>query len=226
MWSASAAVRSLLPTSPRRSSTAGSGYLLLFALRRARARGRHAKARDARRASLRIVGPDWPACDLRSVRRLPDDCGGLSGFVSAGSGALNPKARRLPSDQATTRKISSREVWPMPTLRRPSSRSAQHALHDRHLLDVLGRAPLDDQALDLLGDRHHLVEREPAAVAGAPARRAADRLVQRRPLAAGGVLERPARRRRARPRSAGTAPCTCRRAGGRGAGRRRSRARS
>src|SRR5689334_5605482 len=36
----------------------------------------------------------------------------------------------------------------------------QHPLHLRRLLDVLGGAALDDQPLDLLGDEHHLVERE------------------------------------------------------------------
>ena len=50
----------------------------------------------------------------------------------------------------------------------------EHPLHHGGLLEVLGGAALDDQALDLLGHEHHLVEREPALVAGAAARRAAD----------------------------------------------------
>ena len=56
-------------------------------------------------------------------------------------------------------------------MRRPSVLQRDHSLHHRDLLDVLGRAALDDEALDLLRHEHDLVEREAALVAGAPARR-------------------------------------------------------
>src|SRR4051794_136671 len=66
-----------------------------------------------------------------------------------------------------------------------------HALHHRDLLQVVRRSALDDQLLDLLGDRHDLVEREPAPVAGLAALAAADRAVEDRPVVAVDLLHRP-----------------------------------
>src|SRR5215470_16968553 len=43
---------------------------------------------------------------------------------------------------------------------------ADHALHQRDLLDVFGGAALDDQALDFLREDHHLMNPKAAAIAG------------------------------------------------------------
>src|SRR5664279_2781610 len=77
-------------------------------------------------------------------------------------------------------------------LAEPVGAQRDHPLHDRHLLEVVGRAPLDDQLLDLLGDEHHLVEREPAPVARLAATAAADVAEEHRPVGAVDLLHRPA----------------------------------
>ena len=62
---------------------------------------------------------------------------------------------------------------PCATLLQPSSRSDGHALRERDLADLVAGRARDHELLDLFGDRHHLVEGDAAAVAGAGARRAA-----------------------------------------------------
>ena len=85
----------------------------------------------------------------------------------------------LTERQMATRKTSAIEVWPQGALRsarRGAARSMPSSLG--HLAHVVRRGPLDREPLDLLGDRHDLVQRDPAAVAGVGARAAADRLPQ------------------------------------------------
>src|SRR3954466_4877066 len=52
-----------------------------------------------------------------------------------------------------------------------------HALRDGHLADLLGRGALDGEVADLVRNGHHLVQADPALVAGAAAAAAAHGLV-------------------------------------------------
>ena len=182
-------------------------------LRRARARGRHARARDGRRASLRTDGLDWRASDdlLRRLRRLtspyrrarraeprPDRLGSSDGSAVSAvdrrkAQAATPRRRRTSDDDAEDL-LEARSGPCRPCAgRRRGGVIMPCMIGD--LLDVLGRAALDDQPLDLLGDRA-----SPRAARTGPGSRSAPH---------GRAADRPgtasATRRRRAPRSASRA---------------------
>src|SRR5664279_6369458 len=67
-------------------------------------------------------------------------------------------------------------------LAEPVGAQGDHPFHDGDLLEVVGRAPLDDQLLDLLGHEHDLVEGEPAPVPGLAAAPTADAVAEDGPV--------------------------------------------
>ena len=97
--------------------------------------------------------------------------------------------RRRYSRLVVMRSISAIEVRPSRTFCRPSSRRRRMPSRDGHRDHVVDRGALEDQRADRLGDRHHLIDADPAAVAGAA------RSASSRPA-------RTARRRRGRVRRA------------------------
>ncbi len=179
-----------------------------------------------------------PSCDRlgRAARPATSGGHGVSGSATAvasiRSGPL-PSVRSRCSGmsepgttpgQTVTRMTSSRVVSPRATLRRPSSRSVTMPSATATLRISLAEARDQRQVLDLLGDRHHLGDRHPAAEAGLAAVAAADRPPEhlgRRRGSRSASGSAPCRRRWRR-----TGPCTSRTAAGRAAGRARSPGRS
>ena len=97
----------------------------------------------------------------------------------SGAGRLSrcASSRGRATPVPVTRATSAIEVRPWRTFSRPSSRRRRMPLRTATSAISVGGRALDRQRPDLLGDGHHLVEADPALVAGAAAARAADRLV-------------------------------------------------
>ena len=143
--------------------------------RRGRGRGRRRAevAVHARRAAscASTCRPSWRRRARRSCRP-----------AQASAVSAQPLEARPPR-QTTTRRISSIEVWPAITLRQAVVAQRDHPLLEGHLADRQRGGALDGEPLDLLAHRHHLVQREPALVAGLGAGAAADGAVERRAAA-------------------------------------------
>src|SRR5438874_218375 len=159
-WLATAATRSFSPTSPEEMSRRGNGTS-----------SASSRASISSSASLERT--------LRSTRNSPSrrEAGFMPGVSASCPTTLSGQSARGLHDDPQDLLDRGHAVA---HLDHPGAAQGDHALGDRHLLDVLRVGALHDHAFDVLAHEQHLVDGEAAVVPGASARPAAHRTEQLR----------------------------------------------